>query len=38
MDGKRCPYRQICRELPEDMSCEDVRRYANDGKAEEAES
>ena len=28
MDCKRCPYRQICRELPEDMSCEDVRRYA----------
>ena len=32
MECKRCPYRKICSELPEDMSCEDVRQYANDGK------
>ena len=32
MDCKHCPYRKICKELPEDMSCEDVQRYAQVGQ------
>ena len=30
----RCPYKQLCRELPQDMSCEDVQKYAEESEGE----
>lgn len=28
---KKCEYRKLCRELPKDLSCDDVKRIANCG-------
>lgn len=36
MDCYKCPYKQLCHDLPSDMSCDDVLNYARDGEAKEA--
>ena len=28
MDCYKCPYKQLCHDLPMDMSCDDVQNYA----------
>lgn len=35
MDCYKCPYKQLCHDLPSDMSCDDVLNYARDGKKQE---
>lgn len=38
MDCYKCPYKQLCHDLPSDMSCDDVLNYARDGeKTEESD-
>lgn len=34
---KKCEYRKLCRELPKDLSCDDVKRIANCGVKRDGE-